>query len=149
AEELIRERRLDRESLVIEIGSNDGYLLRHFLRQHIPVLGIEPAPAPSEAGRKGGIPSLPSFFTHELARRLREEGRRADVIVAADVLSRVPDLHGFLRGLRLLLKDDGIAVIDVRYVRNIVEAAGFDDLQNEQLCYFSVSSLAALLASEQ
>jgi hypothetical protein len=79
---------------------------------------------------------------------LRDEGRLADVIIASQVLNRVPDLHGFLAGLRLLLKDDALAIIEVPYVRDLVDICQFDTVHHEHLCYFSLSSLARLLASE-
>ncbi len=145
---LIRERQLNGDSFVVEIGSNDGYLLRHFQDRRVPVLGIDPASGPAQVARRCGIPTLPSAFTRSLAVHLRGEGRQADLIVGSHVLNRVADLHGFLAGVQLLLKEDGLAFIEVPYVRDLVDAAQFDAVHHEHLCYFSLTSLAALLQSE-
>ncbi len=147
AEGLIRDRHLGRDSFVVEIASNDGYMLKNFHEQRIPVLGIDPAPGPAQAARRAGIPTLPTFFTDSLARYLRDEGRQADVILANNVLAHVPDLHGFLGGIRILLKEDGIAVIEVPYVRNLIDECEFDTIYHEHLCYFSVTALASMMRS--
>jgi hypothetical protein len=113
------------------------------------VLGIDPAPGPAQAARRAGIPTLPSFFGHELARKLREEGRQADVIIANNVFSQVPDLHGFAAGMRTVLKDNGVITIEVPYVRNLIDSCEFDTIYHEHLCYYSVTALDKLLRSEE
>jgi hypothetical protein len=148
AERLVEERRLDGNSSVIEAGSNDGSMLRFFQARGVPTLGIEPAPAPAGESRRAGIATLSTFFTKDMASKLRSDGRQADVFIANQVLSRVPDLHGFLAGVRKLLTDDGIAVFEVPYVRDMIENGAFDLVGHEQLCYFSVTSLVHLLDSE-
>src|SRR3954464_6900495 len=145
---LIEKRGLGRDSLAVELASNDGYLLRNFRDNGVPVLGIDPAPGPAQAARRAGIPTLPSFFGRELARKLREEGRLADVIIANNVFSQVPDLHGFAAGMRTVLKDDGVITIEVPYVRNLIDACEFDTIYHEHLCYYSVTALDKLLRSE-
>src|SRR6185437_4317615 len=112
---LIESRRLNASSLVVELASNDGYLLRNFVERGIPVLGIDPAEGPARAAEKIGVPTLCTFFTQGLAQKLRAEGKRADVIIANNVLAHVPDLNGFVEGIRILLKDDGVAVIEAPY----------------------------------
>jgi SAM-dependent methyltransferase len=149
AENLVRNRGLNRDSLVIEVASNDGYLLRNFQEHYVPVLGIDPAPGPAQAARRAGVPTLPVFFTLDVARRLRDEGRRGDVIIANNVLSHVPDLHGFLAGLRLLLTEDGLITIEVPYVRNLIDECEFDTIHHQHFCYFSVTALDHLLRSEE
>lgn len=148
AERLILERRLDGNSYVIEIGSNDGAMLKNFQARGASTLGIEPAPAPASEGRRAGIATLPTFFTRDLANQLAAEGRRADVIIANNVLCHVPDIHGFLFGIRALLKEDGVAILEVPYVRDLVEKGEFDTISHEHISYFSVTSLERLLASE-
>jgi SAM-dependent methyltransferase len=141
---LIESRRLGAGSLVVELASNDGYLLRNFVEHGVPVLGIDPAEGPAKAAEEAGIRTLREFFGEEMARRLREEGKAADVIIANNVLAHVPDLNGFVEGISILLKDDGVAVIEAPYVRNLVESCEFDTIYHEHLCYFSVTALSRL-----
>lgn len=147
AHELMVSRGLNGKSLVIEIASNDGYLLRNFVEKDIPCLGIDPAEGPAESAEKIGVPTLCGFFNHELARQLRGVGKRADVIIANNVLAHVADINGFLDGIRILLKDGGVAVIEVPYVRDLVDNCEFDTIYHEHLCYFSASSVDHLLRS--
>src|SRR5690349_17609280 len=118
--ELIEKRGLGPASLVVELASNDGYLLKNFVDKGIPVLGIDPAEGPARAARERGVPTMCTFFTRELAEKLRDEGHAADVIVGNNVLAHVPDTNGFVSGIRYLLKDTGVAVIEVPYVKDLV-----------------------------
>ncbi len=141
------ERRLGPGSLVVELASNDGYLLQYYRRHGVPVLGIEPAENVAEvARRERGIPTLSEFFGAALARRLRDEGRRADVLHAHNVLAHVADLGGFVAGIGLLLADDGVAILEVPYVRDMVDRCEFDTIYHEHLCYFSLTALTRLFA---
>jgi SAM-dependent methyltransferase len=142
--ELIQSRKLGTDSLVVELASNDGYMLRNFRKHKIPVLGIDPAKGPAQVAQKAGIPTLCTFFGKELARQLCEEGQCADVVIANNVLAHVPDLNGFVAGIRLLLKDTGIAVIEVPYVRDLIDKCEFDTIYHQHLCYFSVTALDQL-----
>ncbi|RMF81490.1 MAG: class I SAM-dependent methyltransferase [Planctomycetota bacterium] len=139
--ELIADRRLDANSLVVELASNDGYLLRNFVEHGVPVLGIDPAPGPAKAAEQVGVPTLNDFFTLDLARKLAAEGRRADVILANNVLAHVADTNGFVAGIGELLKPDGVAVIEVPYLRDLIDHCEFDTIYHEHLCYFSVTAL--------
>jgi SAM-dependent methyltransferase len=143
--ELIESRRLGPLSLVVELASNDGYLLRNFVERGVPVLGIDPAPGPARAAEAIGVKSRCEFFTRDLAETLVAQGHRADVIIANNVLAHVADPHDFLEGIALLLADDGLAVVEVPYVRDLVERNEFDTIYHEHLCYFSATSLEALL----
>lgn len=143
--ELIQSRKLNTKSLVVELASNDGYMLRHFREQYIPVLGIDPAEGPAEAAQQAGIPTLCTFFEQELAKGLRDAGYRADVVIANNVLAHVPDLNGFVRGIRMLLQDTGVAVIEVPYVMELIDQCEFDTIYHQHLCYFSVTALNRLL----
>jgi SAM-dependent methyltransferase len=149
ARTLMERRSLGPESLVIEPASNDGYLLRNFVESGIPVLGIDPAEGPARAARERGVPTLCKFFDKELALALREEGKRADVLVANNVLAHVADTNGFVEGIRLVLKDDGVAVIEVPYVAELVRRCEFDTMYHEHLCYFSVAALDRLFRRHQ
>ncbi|HJS89094.1 MAG TPA: class I SAM-dependent methyltransferase [Steroidobacteraceae bacterium] len=140
----IEERRLDGHSLVIELASNDGYLLQFYRARGIPVLGIDPAAGPVAAAREKGIETLQAFFGRELAQQLAAEGRRADVIHANNVLAHVADTRGFVAGIGELLKDDGVAVIEAPYVKELIDKREFDTIYHEHLCYFSVTALVSL-----
>ncbi len=142
----IKERGLGRDSLVIELASNDGYLLQHYLAAGIGVLGIDPTPGPVAAARAKGIDSLQAFFGRQLADELAGGGRRADVIHANNVLAHVADTNGFVQGIATLLKDDGVAVLEMHYVRDLIDKGQFDTIYHEHLCYFSVTALDRLFA---
>jgi SAM-dependent methyltransferase len=144
AHRLISERRLGADSLVVELASNDGYLLRNFTERGIPVMGIDPAPGPAAAAEAVGVPTLVEFFGRDLAGGLRHQGKRADVIIANNVLAHVPDLNGFVAGIATLLTEDGIASIEVPYVKDLIDRCEFDTIYHEHLCYFSVSALVPL-----
>jgi len=138
-------RHLDSNSLVIEIASNDGYLLQYYNRAGIPVLGIEPATNIARVAEKErGIPTLNEFFGPALAAELGRQGKRADVIHANNVLAHVADLNGFVSGLQVLLKDNGVAVIEVPYVKDMIDRTEFDTIYHEHLCYFSLTALDRL-----
>ncbi|MEE8141495.1 MAG: class I SAM-dependent methyltransferase, partial [Planctomycetota bacterium] len=144
-EALVEARGLHQGSFVVELASNDGYLLQYYVERGISVLGIDPAPGPVEAARQKGVDSLCEFFVRDLAERLRREGRCADVIHANNVLAHVADTQGFVAGICTLLKEHGVAVIEVPYVRDLIDHCEFDTIYHEHLCYFSVSSLVPLL----
>ncbi len=142
--ELIEQQRLGPDSLVVEIASNDGYLLRNFVERGIPVQGIDPAEAPAAAAIRAGVPTLIDFFGRDLAGRLKAEGRRADVIVANNVLAHVADLNGLVEGIATLLKPDGVAVLEMPYLVDLIDHCEFDTIYHQHLCYFSVTALDRL-----
>ncbi len=141
ATQIIETRRLDANSLVIEAASNDGYMLKTFADAGIPVLGIDPAEGPAGVAKEKGIPTLNTFFTSELAMQLKSEGKSADVFLANNVLAHVPDLNGFVQGIKILLKETGVAVIEAPYVVDLVDHIEFDTIYHQHLCYFSVHAL--------
>lgn len=144
AAQLVKARGLDGNSRVVEVASNDGYLLQFYKRAGVPVLGIEPATNIAKVAEDRGIPTLPRFFDLTLARELRDRDMRADVIHANNVLAHVADLNGFVAGLAQLLKEDGLAVIEVPHVMPMVERLEFDTVYHEHLCYYSLSALQSL-----
>ena len=146
---LIKRRNLDSESLVVELASNDGYLLQFFQRENIPVLGIEPAEGPADAAEKRGVPTLRAFFGEKLAQQLVGQGKRADVLIGNNVLAHIPEVRGFLAGVRHFHKDDGIAVFEVPYVRDLVDVREFDTIYHEHVFYFSLSALVRLFGSQR
>jgi SAM-dependent methyltransferase len=147
AQALIASRKLDTNSLVVEAASNDGYMLKNFLARGIPVLGIDPAQGPAQAAQRAGIPTLCTFFGEDLARRLRDEGRQADLFLANNVLAHVPDLGGFVKAIRTILKVTGVAVIEAPYVVDLIDHCEFDTIYHQHLCYFSVTALDRLFRS--
>jgi SAM-dependent methyltransferase len=130
--------------LVIEIASNDGYLLRNFVARGVPVLGIDPAEAPARAAIEAGVPTLNAFFGRDLARQLRDQGRTADLILANNVLAHVADLNGLVEGIAILLKAGGMAVLEMPYVADLIDQGEFDTIYHQHLCYFSVGALDRL-----
>ena len=139
-------RGLGRDSLVVEIGSNDGYLLREFQALGVPVLGIEPARNVRETALARGVPTVGEFFDLRLARELAGSGRRADVLVANNVMAHVPDLNGLVAGVRTVLKADGVLVMETPYVRDLVDRTEFDTIYHEHVFYYSLTALDALLS---
>ena len=125
-------------SLVVELASNDGYLLAHLVRRGVPVLGIEPARNVAEAATAQGVPTLTEFFGVELARRLVADGRRADLLVANNVLAQVPDLNDFVAGMRLLLAPGGVATVEFPHLARLFEGNQFDTIYHEHFSYFSL-----------
>ncbi len=148
--QVIASQKLRPTSLVIEIASNDGYLLQNYQQAGVPVLGIEPAANIAEvARREHGVPTLCAFFNRDLATRLEGCGQQADVVHAHNVLAHVSDLNGFLAGLRIVLKETGTAVIEVPYVKDLIDNVEFDTIYHEHLCYFSLTSLVSAFSRHQ
>lgn len=143
---LIRERDLKSDSLVIEAASNDGYLLRHYRDRGIRVLGIEPAANIVRVAETAGIPTRCAFFGREEAARLAAEDLRCCMFHANNVLAHVADLNGFVAGINGVLTADGMAVVEVPYLRDLIENVEFDTIYHEHLCYFSVTPLHRLFA---
>jgi SAM-dependent methyltransferase len=142
---VVDERGLGGNSLVVEVASNDGYLLQHYVAFGIPVLGIDPAENVVGEAAARGVPTVCAFFGEDLARELRDQGRRADVLHANNVLAHVPDVNGFISGMSRLLADDGVAIVETPYVRDLVDKLEFDTVYHEHLFYYSLTSLSALL----
>jgi SAM-dependent methyltransferase len=146
AETLIRRVSLGPRSLVVEIASNDGYLLQNFVGRGIPVLGCEPARNVAEVAERRGVRTVREFFGLDLARRLASEGVRADALVGNNVLAHVADLHGLAEGVGLLLAPGGVAVFEFPYVADMVGATEFDTIYHEHLCYFSLHAARSVFA---
>lgn len=133
-------------SLVIELASNDGYLLKNYVEKGIPVLGIDPCKGPVQAALKIGVPTMHAFFGLDLAKKLAAEGKRADVIHANNVMAHVADLNGFISGIATILKDTGSLVTESPYVKDLIDHCEFDTIYHEHLCYYGVTSLKNLYA---
>jgi SAM-dependent methyltransferase len=142
AERLITERGLDSNSLVVELASNDGYLLAHYARAGVPVLGIDPARNIAEVATARGVPTIAEFFTRNLADELAASGRTADVVHANNVIAHVPDLNGFVAGIARILKPGGVAVVETPYLRELVDRLEFDTIYHEHIFYHSLTALS-------
>jgi SAM-dependent methyltransferase len=149
AARLMAEENLASDRAVIEIASNDGYLLQFYRERGVPVLGIEPAVNIAQLARARGIDTVCEFFSAELAARLAGQGRRADLVHAHNVLAHVPDPRSFVAGLALILKPGGLAVVEIPYVRDLIDGLEFDTVYHEHVCYFSLAPLISLLASSR
>jgi len=123
--------------LVVELASNDGYLLQHFLPLGVPVLGIEPAANVAEAARRRNVPSLVEFFGTALAERLVAAGKRADLIIGNNVLAQVPDLNDFVAGMKLLLAPEGVVTLEFPHLQRLIAENQFDTIYHEHFSYFS------------
>ncbi|MHB8646955.1 MAG: class I SAM-dependent methyltransferase [Thermomicrobiales bacterium] len=140
AKRLVAERQLGAQSLVVEIASNDGYLLQYYRAAGVPVLGIEPARNVARVAAERGIPTVVEFFNEAVARRLAV-GQRADVLHANNVLAHVADLNGVVAGIAVLLAEDGIAVVETPSVKEMLDDGEFDTIYHEHLCYYSLTAL--------
>jgi SAM-dependent methyltransferase len=135
-------------SLVVEVGSNDGYLLQHFANKGIPVLGIEPAANVARVAVEKGIPTLVKFFGVRTARDLVADGKQADLICGANVLAQVPDPNDFVSGLRILLRPGGVVTIEFPHLMRLIEENQFDTIYHEHFTYFSFVSAESIFAAQ-
>ena len=140
---------LGKESLVVEVASNDGYLLQHFVEKGIPVLGIEPAANVAEVARQKGVPTLVKFFGERTARELVAEGKRPDLLCGANVLAQVPDPNDFVEGLRVLLKPGGVVTFEFPHLVRLMAENQFDTIYHEHFSYFSFLSAEAIFAAHR
>ena len=138
---------LDAESFVIEVASNDGYLLQHVVAAGIPCLGIEPSVNVGAAARKRGVPTETAFLDEQLAAAVRDRHGPADLVVANNVYAHIPDLLGFTRSLRGLLAEDGWLSIEVHHALNLVTLGQFDSIYHEHFQYYTVLSAIRALAT--
>lgn len=143
--ELIADRKLARDSLVLEIGSNDGYMLKQFLHEGVRVLGVDPAEKPAEEAQKAGVTTICEFFNADLAVKLRQRGLKADVLIANNMMNLVADVNGFVEGIKVLLKSDGIAVLEMPYLMSMLKTTAFDMIFHQNMSYFSATALDNLL----
>lgn len=147
ADSMIERLDLGEDDRVVEIASNDGYLLRWFRDRNIPVLGIEPAANVAKAAEEAGIPTRVRFFGQEAARDLVDEGIRADLLVGNNVLAHVPDLNDFVRGLALLLAPEGVLTLEFPHLQRLVEESQFDTIYHEHYSYFSFGTAVEVLGT--
>ena len=138
---------LTADSLVIEVASNDGYLLQHFLAQGIPVLGIEPAKNVAEAAQSRGIPTMVRFLGSTTGSDIAERHGRADLVVANNVFAHVPDIRDFAAGLRALVKDSGLITLEFPHLLRLMQRRQFDTIYHEHFSYFSLLTATQALST--
>lgn len=131
-------------SRVIEVASNDGYLLKNFVSKSIPCLGIEPTVSTAEAAEKVGVPTLQEFFGLELAKQLSGQGKCADLIIGNNVYAHVPDINDFTSGIAQLLKDDGVVTLEFPHLMRMVEGLQFDTVYHEHFSYLSLHTVRSI-----
>ncbi|MGA3260246.1 MAG: class I SAM-dependent methyltransferase [Bryobacteraceae bacterium] len=136
---------LNGQSFVVEVASNDGYLLQYFVKRNVPVLGIEPASNVAKVAVEKGVPTLVRFFGTQLAEELAGEGRCADLVLGNNVLAQVPDLNDFVEGLKILLKPDGVLTLEFPHLLRLIQRNEFDTIYHEHFSYFSMISTVRIL----
>jgi len=136
---------LNENSFVVEVASNDGYLLQYFAELQIPVLGIEPAGNVAAVAGQKGVPTLVKFFGSRLATEMAAEGRRADLVIGNNVLAQVPELNDFVEGLKTLLKPEAVLTVEFPHLLRLIERNQFDTIYHEHFSYFSMLTLKRLL----
>lgn len=135
------------QSQVIELASNDGYLLQYFVEKNIPVLGVEPAANIAKVAVEKGVPTLNEFFGQDCARQLVQQGKQADLVVANNVLAHVPDLNDFVAGIKILLKPEGVATGEFQHLMQLMAENQFDTIYHEHFCYHSFIAIEKIFAA--
>src|SRR5260370_12536678 len=146
-DEMVRRFPISEASLVIEIASNDGYLLQYFAEKNIPVLGVEPAASVSQVAAKKGIASITKFFSRETAKELVAAGKRADLLLGNNVLAHVPDINDFVEGMKILLKPQGVITMEFPHLMQLMEQNQFDTIYHEHFSYFSFLTVQKIFAA--
>ena len=139
---------LNSNSQVVEIASNDGYLLQYFLQRHIPVLGIEPAANVAAVAQQNGIPSVVRFFGEKTARELLSEQKQADLLLGNNVLAHVPDINDFVKGMKILLKPNGAITMEFPHLMRLMEENQFDTIYHEHFSYLSFIAVEKIFAAQ-
>ena len=136
------------QSQVIEIASNDGYLLQYFQQKNIPVLGIEPTANTAKVAESKGIKSITEFFGTDLAKRLAAKGVKADLLLGNNVLAHVPDIVDFVKGMKLILKNDGVITMEFPHLMQLIDNNQFDTIYHEHFSYLSFSTVRNIFAAQ-
>ena len=144
SETMIRDLSLDQNSMVIEVASNDGYLLKNFVAAGIPCLGIEPTDSTAEAAEQLGIPVLRQFFGEKLGQQLAKEGKQADLIAGNNVYAHVPDINDFTLGLKVALKPSGTITLEFPHLMRLIENTQFDTVYHEHFSYLSLFTVSRI-----
>jgi 2-polyprenyl-3-methyl-5-hydroxy-6-metoxy-1,4-benzoquinol methylase len=146
-EDMVQRFPISENSLVIEIASNDGYLLQYFAEKKVPVLGVEPAANVAQVAAQKGIASVVKFFSSATARELLAEGKAADLLLGNNVLAHVPDINDFVAGMKILLKAHGVITMEFPHLMQLMEQNQFDTIYHEHFSYFSFLTVQAIFAA--
>jgi SAM-dependent methyltransferase len=146
---IVKRLNLSNGSLALELASNDGYLLRNFVKKGIPALGVEPAANVAKVAVEKGVPTLVAFFGRKTAEKLVADGRRADLVIGNNVLAQVPDLNDFVAGIRIVLKPQGVATLEFPHLVKLMEENQFDTIYHEHFSYFSLISVEKIFAAHE
>lgn len=146
-DQMVERFNLDETSQVVELASNDGYLLQYFVEKQIPCLGVEPATNIAKVAIARGVPTLNEFFGQECARKLVQQGKQADLVAANNVLAHVPDLNDFVAGIKILLKSQGVFTGEIQHLMRLMEANQFDTIYHEHFCYHTFTTLEKIFAA--
>lgn len=147
AEQMAQQLGLNADSFVIEVASNDGYLLKNFVETGIPCLGIEPTASTAEAAEKLGIPVLHEFFGESLGQQFAQQGKQADLIAGNNVYAHVPDINDFTKGLKAALKPNGTITLEFPHLMRLIEDVQFDTIYHEHFSYLSLFTVSQIFAS--
>ncbi len=147
ADRMVERFGIGEKSFVVELASNDGYLLQYFVEKRVPVLGIEPAANVAAVAVKKGVPSLVKFFRRETARELAAVGKQADLLLGNNVLAQVPDLNAFVAGMKMLLKPNGVITMEFPHLQRLMEENQFDTIYHEHFSYFSFVTVEKIFAA--
>ena len=145
-DKIIKDYSLNEMSFVIEIASNDGYLLKNFIQKNIPCLGIEPTKSTAEAAEKLNIPVIRKFFSEALGKELASEGKQADIIIGNNVYAHVPDINDFTKGLKAALKPGGIITLEFPHLMRLIEQTQFDTIYHEHFSYLSLYTVSRIFS---
>jgi hypothetical protein len=140
---------INTQSLVVELASNDGYLLQYFLQKEVPVLGVEPAANVADVAQRKGISTLVKFFGTQVAKELVASGNRADLLLGNNVLAQVPDINDFVAGMKILLKPTGVITMEFPHLQRLMEQNQFDTIYHEHFSYFSLITVEKLFAAHE
>lgn len=146
-EQMIERFGLDSNSRVVEVGSNDGYLLQYFKEKNIPILGVDPARNVAKVAQEKGIPTVVKFFDLQTAKELVADGKHADLLNGINVMAQVPDLHSFVKGLKTMLKPQGVITMEFPHLMRLVEENQFDTIYHEHFSYFSFFTVKKIFAA--
>ena len=148
AKKMIKDLNLNNKSMVIEVASNDGYLLKNFIKEQIPCLGIEPTKSTADVAKKLNIPVIVEFFSEVLGKKIASEKKKADLIIGNNVYAHVPDINDFTRGLKTALKSDGLITLEFPHVMNLIKLNQFDTIYHEHFSYLSLHTVNRIFSSE-
>ncbi|MDB9313051.1 class I SAM-dependent methyltransferase [Spirulina sp. CS-785/01] len=148
-EQAIKQLNLDSQSQVIELASNDGYLLQYFKKKNIEVLGVEPAANVAQIATDKGIPTIVKFFGEKIAKDLEKDGYKADLLIANNVMAHVPDLNDFIKGMKVILKSTGVITIEFPHLLNLMQKNQFDTIYHEHFSYFSLTTVETIFLHHQ